>query len=318
MTPAQYAFWLRAQRRAAFAAPELAARILTAFRVIRAILTDAELTAALEAGGVDAILQTLLSDVPMDVAFLSVRERLRRAVEQNVRYFAADLPKAGRINGILAIQFDYLNPAIITAVRTMETAVIQTLQESVRQTVRQTVEQGLRNGLGPRTIAQDLRAVIGLAPNQAQAVDHFRHLLETGDLEALTRELRDKRFDAMLRKALGPNGTGLTAEQVDRMVSVYRTKMIAFNAETNARTASLNAMKLGQHLAWQQAVDTGIVDPAKLTKTWRGVLDNRERPEHLAMEGQTVPYNATFSNGEFLPGDSTFNCRCTPHYTQAA
>jgi hypothetical protein len=49
------------------------------------------------------------------------------------------------------------------------------------------------------------------------------------------------------------------------------------NAETNARTATVDSLKLGQQLTWQDAADKGIVDLALLDKTWVTVGDDRVR-----------------------------------------
>ncbi len=268
----------------------------------------AQLERIVAAGAVDELLTAALSEPVMDVAFRSVREKIRTAVAKNVTYFARDLPKAGKINGELAVSFNVLSPSTIDGIRQLDTKVIETLKDDTRETVRGIVEQGLRDGKNPRAIARELRDVIGLAPNQQAAVDNFRAMLESGDREALTRALRDRRFDAAIKRG------DLSADQVERMTDAYRRRMIAFNAESNARTASIDAMKLGHRLAWEDAAAKGIVDVGLLEKTWRGVLDDRERPEHRAMEGQTVPFEADFSNGQSIPGDTDFNCRCLAIY----
>jgi uncharacterized protein with gpF-like domain len=43
-------------------------------------------------------------------------------------------------------------------------------------------------------------------------------------------------------------------------------------------------------------------------KTWFGVMDERERDEHVALEGETVGIDENFSNG--IPYPSEPNCRC--------
>jgi hypothetical protein len=268
------------------------------------------------AGDVDAIFRDVLTEPAFAIAFKQVREQIQTATAKHVRYFTRDLPFGGKMNGTLAVGFDVLNPKVIDAIRALDTKVMTTLTDDVRETTRAFVENGLRDGVGPRTIARDLRAVIGLAPNQEQAVRNFRAMLEAGDREALTRALRDKRFDKTLQRALGADGKGLSAAQIEKMTEAYRKRMIAHNAETIARTASLDAMKLGQHLSWQDAIDKGIVDGSRLKKTWVGVMDSRERPEHVAMEGDTVPWDQPYSNGNLTPGDDTFNCRCISRYSQ--
>ena len=180
----------------------------------------------------------------------------------------------------------------------------------MRETFRAHIENGLRDGVNPRTVARELRTVIGLAPNQEEAVRNFRRALEgaEGARSPLAYKLRDKRFDGTIGKG------NLTTAQIEKMAEAYRRKMVAFNAETNARTATLDSLKLGQRLSWEDAVDKGIVDRNALVKTWAGTLDERERPEHVAMEGETVRFDEPFSNGEMTPGDSTYNCRCIARF----
>lgn len=43
-------------------------------------------------------------------------------------------------------------------------------------------------------------------------------------------------------------------------------------------------------------------------KTWFGVMDAKERDEHVALEGETVGIDANFSNGLQYPSEP--NCRC--------
>lgn len=291
--------------------------MLRAFQIIRESLTEAQLARIIASGQIDELFRAALTDAVLDRAFLPVRERIRSNTMTSVKYFARELPKAGKVDGTLAVAFDVLNPDVITAVRALDTKVVQTLQSDIRETVRAYVENGLRDGVNPRTVARDLRDVIGLAPNQERAVANFRAMLESSDRTALSRSLRNKRYDRTLDKAFGSDGEGLSSDHIDKMVDAYRKRAIAKNAETNARTASLDSQKLGQRLSWQDAVDKGIVDGDRLYKTWIGVMDDRERPEHVAMEGETVPFDSPFSNGEMIPGDSTYNCRCIPAYFQA-
>jgi hypothetical protein len=113
---------------------------------------------------------------------------------------------------------------------------------------------------------------------------------------------------------LGRSGTGLTEAQIDTMTTAYERRMVAFNAETHARTAALDAQKLGQRLTWEQAAARGDVDGGRLMKRWRGVMDDRERPSHVAMEGEEVHFRSPYSNGQQQPGDDEYNCRCISVY----
>lgn len=289
--------------------------ILRAFTQIRDSLPEAELARIIARGNIETILQVALADRVLNVAFAPVRESIRNGIARNVKYFARDIPNMKGNWKSVSVGFDILNPRVIDAVRELDTRVMQTLTKDVRETVRAFAENGLRDGVNPRVVARDIRQVVGLAPNQERAVANFRRMLEEGDSTALKRVLRDRRFDRTLVKALGEGGKGLTKEQVDKMANSYRKRMIAFNAETNARTAALDSMKLAQHLSWEDAIAKGVVAREQLMKRWIGVMDSRERPSHVAMEGEVVHFDAPFSNGQAIPGDSEFNCRCIVRYT---
>jgi hypothetical protein len=310
VTDAEFQFWRRALRRAADLQPEIVAAILRAFQIIRAALNEPELARLIASGNLDRLFEEVLSQAILDRAMLPVQQRIRSSVERSFRYAINDLPGAGRVDRVIAVSFDYLNPRVIDAIRTLDTRVITTLTGGVRETVRAYVENGLRDGVNPRVIARELRPIVGLAPNQLTAVDNFRRALSGTNPNAspLDYALRDRRFDRTIAK--GP----LTPAQIDTMTDAYRKRMLSFNAETNARTAALDAMKLGQRLSWADAIDKGIVDPDRLMHQWIGVNDDRERPEHVAMNNEVQPFAEPYSNGQLVPGDGDFNCRCIDRY----
>jgi starvation-inducible outer membrane lipoprotein len=79
----------------------------------------------------------------------------------------------------------------------------------------------------------------------------------------------------------------------------------------------LDALKKGQQLAQEEAVRNGILDPSRLRKKWIGVMDERERESHRQMEGESVPYNFPYSNGQMIPGESEYNCRCLSRFYES-
>lgn len=290
--------------------PEIAAAILRAFAILRDGLSEAQLARLIASGELDQLLRDFLSDDVMARAFIPLRQRIRFGVERQLKYFAADLPKAGKVDGVLAIAFDYLNPRVLDAIRALDTKVIQTLADDVREAVRAYVENGIRDGANPHAVARQIRHIIGLAPNQERAVRNYERALRGTNPNAKPGDykLRDRRYDT----TKGP----LTEAQIETRVAAYRRKMVDFNASTNARTAALDAMKLGQRLSWEDAIEKGIVDRDRLFKQWIGVMDDRERPEHREMEKITVHFDEAFPepSGEMIPGESTYNCRCIPRY----
>lgn len=72
--------------------------------------------------------------------------------------------------------------------------------------------------------------------------------------------------------------------------------------------ARTEANKAANGAGWVQAQNSGVVK----TKTWLATMDDRTRPAHAAMNGETVPVDEAFSNGSMFPDD--IQCRCTLTY----
>lgn len=282
--------------------PALRAALLRALDNIEQTLTPSQLAQYIRSGS----LERVFGDAGLDQFLTGVSSHLHRDVIEATSFYAKDLPGKGKLNGVFVASFDVLDPNVITAIRTLDTRVFEPLKASIRSSVRLIVEEGIREGQGPLAISRQLRDIIGLAPNQLQSVLNYRRELEAGSKAALDRKLRDRRFDTLVGRA--------SPEQIDRMVAAYKRRFTAFNAEVNARTMTLDALKLGQRLSWDSASKRGLVDRNTLWKRWVGVKDERERPEHLAMEGEEVPFDKPFSNGQMIPGDTEFNCRCIAIY----
>lgn len=307
MTAAEERLWLSFQRRASTLTPEMAAELLAAFRYIRAALTDAELEQLVRTGGVDEVIDDALIERSLRVFRAKVMDAIQRGFTSTV----PQLPKAGKVEGTVAVGFDILNPKVIDAVRELDSRVINTIRDEIRDTVRAHVENGIRDGVAHRTIARRIRPILGLAPNQALAVSNYRKALQGENPNAgpADYKLRDRRFDRMQ----------MTPERIDRAVDAYARRMQAHHANTVAGTATKDSLKLGQRLTWDDAIERGIVAAEQLERTWIAVAgpggDGRNRPEHLAMHGEKVPYGAAYSNGDTVPGESDWNCRCVERYT---
>lgn len=312
MSPAALNLWQRVMRRALADTPGLLADIIAAFDVIRASLSDQDIADAMKSGAMDELVSRIIANAVLNTAFQPVKNRLRESIVRAVPTYARNLPVPPAAARDIGIAFDYLSPNVVPAIRGLETTVLTNLESGIRETVRAFVENGLRDGASQATVARNLRPMIGLGRSQLQEVENFRDALLGRNGRTITDyTLRDRRFDAAIRKG------NLTPADIEKQVARYRDRRIAQNAQTIAHTAALDAQKLANRLAWQQAIDHGSIDGSKSRKTWIGVMDTRERPEHVAMEKQTVAFHEPFSNGEMIPGASTYNCRCIARYWQA-
>ncbi len=301
----------RVERRADILSPDVVAAILKAFQFLREALVAKVIVDLIAGRNPDRVADAVLADDVVTRAFLPLQDVLRSGIVDAGRSFARDTPGSPPPRTV-TFAFNILNPDVVTGIRDLETRVITTLQTDVRETVKAFVENGIRDGLNPKQVATELRDVIWMAPHQEAWVSNLRAELEAGDYAAASqRALLDGRYNL---EKLASMSASDRAARIETIVSSYRRNNIAFNAETNARTAALDAQKLGQRLSWDDAVERGDVNPDSLMKRWAGVLDSRERPEHVDMEGETVPYDEPFSNGQQIPGDTEFNCRCIPVY----
>jgi hypothetical protein len=329
MTPSDDLLLARLRRQLPQMTEELGAAYLKTFRAISRLLTPAELDKAMSDGTLNRLVVELLRDDVLDPELAPLRALLGQVGLEAARQQARLLP-AG-----IQSAFNVLNPRTIEAARTLQTAVIESLKADIRESVRVTVAEGLQAGVNPRVVARRAFDNVGLPPNYARAVETFRTQLETGDRAALRRVLARgvaTRPDgstfatqahaggrgltdlqlATLERKLGRQA--LTPREIDTLTTAYRKRLEGWHADTIARTAAIDAQRLGQHAAWQDAIDRGIVDATRVWKRWRTVGDSRVRDEHRDMDGTEVRFNEAFPTGEILPGENTFNCRCRAVY----
>lgn len=301
----------RLHRKAATLTPETRRVYLTAYQAIRDALSPAEWARAIRNGNVDALLMSVLSTDTLSAGPLAdFRARAIAVTNQAGASSFALLPsKISR-----AGQYNPLSREVLDAVVSLNTRVVSGLAGEVRDTVTQHIAAGLNAGQGPATIARGIRPIVGLASNQEEAVRNFRLALEGDPTKGspFTRKLRDRRFDRTLRK-----GEALTSKQIDTMTNAYRRKWLAHNSQTQAKTFALDAQRQGQRNAWLSAMDDGLVDPNLMTHTWIDSGDSRVRDEHAAQNGETVPINEPYSNGQMVPGEGDYNCRCTERFTES-
>lgn len=231
----------------------------------------------------------------------------------------------GRSGLSAAIGFDPTYPRAAELMRTQRLDFIQAFTRGQREAVRTAVDRSLSTGTGPRAAARAFRGAIGLTPRQEEAVANFRRRLESGQrdmlgrVSALTRDLRDRRFDPTILRAV-ERGERLTPAQIDRMTERYRERMLILRSETIARTEGGRALSLANEEAARQVVSDAGFSPDRVRRVWRATGDGRTRDAHAWMDGQEVgldePFVDGYGNELMYPGDpaappeTTINCRC--------
>jgi hypothetical protein len=217
------------------------------------------------------------------------------------------------------LDFNTLNARAQASLQSNRLRLISEFGRGQRAATMEFLDDAFRRGLAPIEQARELKRSIGLTRRQARSVTNYRRLLEEGSSEALTRQLRDRRFDPSVRASIRGD-RALTRAQVNRMTERYRERMVQFRARTIARTETLRAMHEGDEELWNQAVESGTINAEDIMSKWHTASDERVRGSHRAMNGDTVPFGQPFTSGAgnllrfpgdpFAPPSDTVNCRC--------
>ena len=179
--------------------------------------------------------------------------------------------------------------------------------------------EALEQGVGYVEASRMFKMYLPLTTFQQNAVKNFRRLLEQNNREALTRVLRDRRFDSSISRAIR-SGSPLSSSHIDNMVGRYQSRMVDMRAETIARTEGQAATNAARHESTRQIMQKAGIKQNEVERIWHTTIDTRERRTHRLMNGQKRGINAKFKSpsGAKLkyPGDRSapaaevINCRC--------
>lgn len=286
-----------------------------------------DLVALLKAGDVEGAIR-LVGLEP--AAFLPLDRTIEAA------YVAGGVDASQGIGLRIAPLFDPRAPAARAFLETHTTDLIRQITDDQRAMIRQVLAP-LRNPLGvdpmltgdtPQKLALDLvgrvsrvtgkreGGYLGLTTQAAEWAQNYERQLRELDAEALTRKLRDKRFDRTVQKAIR-EGTPLPAEKIEAMVSAYKNKALLYRANTIAENEASTALHASQLEAWDQAIARGAVSEVNVRRFWITAGDDHVRPTHRAVPGMNkagvrlhepfqTPKGPTMQPGwSFDPG-----CRC--------
>ena len=293
------------------------ARIATAFReAIESIKTELDLRE----------LEVLIARGELNRVESRITAAATRVASVSGEAFVASARDTSRLLSqalTTTISFDLSNERAISLVRRNRLNLIAEFTQEQREVVRASVINSLQTGQGPRRQAQVVRDAIGLTASQNRAVDNYRALLEAGSRQALSRDLRDRRFDSTIRNA---RRRPLTPEQIERQVQRYRERFLAFRALNIGRFQAGVALNQARHESYRQAIESGRLDESQIQRSWNTNIDSRERLSHNILNGATVrglsERYVTITGARLLhpidplgPADEVFNCRCTESFT---
>lgn len=135
----------------------------------------------------------------------------------------------------------------------------------------------------------------------------FAHRESAWLVKGITETTRQSVADALAAGLESGQSTAKIARAVAESGGFARSR-----ATLIARTESTRAMT---GAPTEALASLGQASGRQFLKTWSGALDDRERDEHVALEGETVGISDTFSNGLQFPSEP--NCRCSVLYSEA-
>ena len=310
-------------------APVIKAAFLSAIKFIRDRIRIAFIAERLEKGDIDGAIKGAGLE---PAAFREFDLAIGRAYESAGNFTSNSLPPKIEDTGHrLDVLFDARNPAAEEFLRGRSSDAVTAIIADQKVAIRAHLTAGLAAGNNPRTVALELAGrispvtkrreggVIGLTSSQEGWAQAYAGELAKNDPNALTRALRDKRFDKTVAKAI-KDGKPLSADMQAKIVATYRNRALRFRAETISRTEMLTSLHVAQHESITQAIAAGKLNPAAVTQIWRTAGDSRVRDTHRALNGTSEKWGVPFVSpgGAILrfPGDpqapagEIINCRC--------
>lgn len=257
-------------------ASRLEPRLVAAFRRYVASLRPTEIGPLLDrlaAGDVNAAVEWLTSRPAVNAELDAMRGVYFTGLQEAAKAEAPFIARLLRVRVVAPVMSD----GLLDALRQWQNGAFAQIRAELREGLRELVTTELARGVGPRQVALALKAGIadGLTAYDVGLVQSFRGLLDAGDYKgALARTLRDRRSDVTLRRLLAKGGR-LTPAQVEKMVVGYQRKLVAWRAETFARTQAIQAANDAVTASWQAAIDQGAVPRAEVRRYW--VVANDER-----------------------------------------
>ena len=246
-------------------------------------------------------------------------EAVRVVLAAEVRLLAADafqrMPPVRKLDdGTVqaAGLFALVNERAVSWANREAAELVVQVDAETRAAIRLLILRMQRGHLTVAQAARELRQIVGLTTQQAQAVFNFRRQLEDrAGLIDLTAKERRALTDAQ-RAAVGRSLVD-TQAKIEKAVDRYERRMRRYRATTIARTESMTAANRGQQEAWLAARDKGLLDP-DVAQRWIITPDERLCPICEPMDGVTAPLGGLFSNPEtsaqYSGPPAHPNCRC--------
>lgn len=193
------------------------------------------------------------------------------------------------------MRFDYLDPRALQWANQRAGAFVSTLLEDQRNSLRQIISQGVADQLTVDQIAVNVRDVIGLHENWAEAVP----------------KARAREFAKLVAQGMSSQ---VAAQRAEVFAGRYRDRLVRARAKTIARTEIMTAQNQGRWLSWAQMSEQGYI-PKNAKKEWIAAPGFGPAPKLCEvcaqLDGKKAPWDQAFPGTDVMMPPLHPNCRCT-------
>ena len=201
----------------------------------------------------------------------------------------------------LGFSFDMTNPEAVRWIELHAAELVYGVNQETKRAIANLVQRSFQEGIPPRKLARMLRGVLGLSDAQrakllqahqaepgisAQALAERLNLTEGQTrniarvLQSVPRQMSARNIAEKIRQHIGLNDRQSIAldnynkslaqsvlegivdpDRAAELHERYQQRLLAWRADTIARNESMTASNLGQRALWDQAVESGLMDP---------------------------------------------------------
>lgn len=178
---------------------------------------------------------------------------------------------------------------------------IQGIQDDTLAMAQSVITAGLQEGFSPQKVQRELTGTLnritgrreggflGLTAQQADSIIAGRAKLASGDpaamREYLQLKLRDRRYDAMVKRAI-KDGKPVAPADLETVITAHKNKALKYRGEMIAKNETFSAQAAGRDEAYRQMMDRA--DVADVTARWQHNLSQVPRLDHVAMDGTVI------------------------------
>ena len=214
-----------------------------------------------------------------------VTEKLQPEWERQIEVAGRAMAKDVALAVETPFAFSPTGARVLDWIADRATKEIETWTDVQHAAAKAIIGKSRAEGVGVDELGRRLRAVTGLTPRQAQAVERMREALLADGLSAQDAAKQAQRYSDLLHR--------------QRAVTIARTELAAANNQ-------------GQHAAILQAREEGLFG-GPVQKVWSTAADERLCDECESLDGMTAMMDEQFAGGYDLPPIHPM-CRCVVQY----